>query len=99
MVKSGSALGGVENTTGVHLEDVSVGLDGNGGWSNGDGSLKLINGLWSDVNVVLNENLTLGGISSTSLVNGLVWVVSLELLGGTLNVDESVLLPSTIASV
>lgn len=43
VVKGGSASAGIEDTTGVHLEDSSVGFDGNSNWSVGDGSLELVN--------------------------------------------------------
>ena len=99
VVELGSASGGVEDSTGVHLEDRSVGLNGDGGWSLGNGSLELINGLGSNVGVGGNTNLTLGGRVLAGSISGSVWIVSLELLSVGLGIGEGVVLPSTRASV
>ena len=99
VIELSSASGGVEDSTGVHLEDRSVGLNGNGGWSLGNGSLELINGLGSNVGVGGNTNLTLGGGVLAGSVSGSVWIVSLELLSVGLGIGEGVVLPSTSASV
>ena len=42
VVEGGSALSRGEDTTGVSLENGLVGLDGNGDWSLGNGSLELV---------------------------------------------------------
>jgi len=42
------------------LEDSSVGLNGDGGWTDGNGSLELVNGSSNNVVVGLDKNLTLG---------------------------------------
>jgi len=102
VVEVGSALGGVEDTASVHLEDGLVGLDGDGGWLLGDGGLQLGDGSWGNVGVRGNLNLTLGSIvlAGTGLsVSGGVWVGGLELLEVGLEVFEGVGLPSTIASI
>ena len=99
VIELSSASGGVEDSTGVHLEDRSVGLNGNGGWSLGNGSLELRNGLGSNVGVGGNTNLTLGGGVLAGSVSSGVWIVSLELLSVGLGIGEGVVLPSTSASV
>jgi len=102
VIELGSALLGVENTTGVHLEDGLVGLDGDGGWGLGDGSLELGDGVGWDVLVGSNTDLTKGGIvlagAGLSMTRG-VWVSGLELLELGLKVGEGVGLPSTVATV
>ena len=99
MVEGGSTGGGVEDTTGVHLEDRSVGLNGHSGWSLGDGSLELIDGSGLNVSVGGNTNLTLGGSVLASSISGSVWIVRLELLSVSLGIGESIVLPSTSASI
>jgi len=93
---------GVHDTTGVHLEDGLVGLDGDGDWGLGDGSLQLGDGVGWDVSVRGNTDLTLGGIifagAGLSRSRG-VWVSGLELLKLGLEVGEGVGLPSTLTSV
>jgi len=42
VIKGGSTLSRGEDTTGVSLENGLVGLDGNGDWSLGNGSLELV---------------------------------------------------------
>jgi len=81
------------------LEDGFIGLNGDGDWSLGDGSLELIGGMWSDVGVALHIDRTQGIGGFALLVNTGVWVVRLEFLTVGLGVDEGVLLPSTIATV
>jgi len=58
VVKAGSAGSRVENTTGVHLEDGFVSLNGDGSWLFGNGGLKLSNRSGWDIAVVLNINLS-----------------------------------------
>ena len=99
MVEGGSTGGGVEDTTGVHLEDRSVGLNGHSGWSLGNGSLELIDGSGLNVSVGGNTNLTLGGSVLASSISGSVWIVRLELLSVSLGIVESIALPSTSASI
>jgi len=78
VVKRGSALEGVQDTTSVSLEDRSVGLDGDGGWSLGDGSLEGRNG--SGWNVSVGLDLVVGGLLvSASSISGSVWVLRLVL--------------------
>ena len=99
VIELGSAGGGVHDTGGVHLEDGSVGLNGNGSWSLGNGGLELVDGLGGDVGVGGNSDLTLGGGVLAGSVSGGVWVGSLELLTVGLGVGEGVVLPSSSASV
>jgi len=99
VIELGSASGGVENTTGVHLEHGSVGLEGHGHWGGGDGGLEGIDGGWGHGLVGLHVNLSgvLGGLARS--ISGGVGVVVLEVLSLLLGVLEGVLLPSTVASV
>lgn len=102
VIELGSTLLGVEDTTGVHLEDGLVGLDGDGGWGLGDGGLQLGDGVGWDVLVGSNFDGTLGGIifagAGLSVSRG-IWISGLELLNVRLKVGEGVGLPSTLTSV
>ena len=99
VVELGSAELGVHNTGLVLLEDRSVGLNGDGNWLLGNGGLELVNGSSWDGLVGLDINLSgvLGGLAGSGSSG--VGVVALEVLGVLLGVDESVGLPSTVASV
>ena len=99
VVELGSAEAGVQNTGLVLLEDGSVGLNGDGNWLLGNGGLELVNRLSWDGLVGLNAHLSgvLGSFAGSS--SGGVGVVVLEVLSLLLGVDESVGLPSTVASV
>jgi len=99
VVELGSARSGVEDTSGVHLEHGSVGLEGHGHWGGGDGGLEGIDGGWGHGLVGLHVNLSgvLGGLARS--ISGGVGVVVLEVLSLLLGVLEGVLLPSTVASV
>jgi hypothetical protein len=99
VIELGSAGGGVEDSTGVLLEGSSVGLDGDGGWSLGNGSLEGIDGSSLDGVDSLGVDLTLGGLILAGSISGGVWVGRLELLSVGGNVLHGVGLPSTIASV
>ena len=99
VIEGGSAGGGVEDTTVVELEDGSVSLNGDGGWSLGNGSLELGDGSGLDVSVGLDLDLALGGRVLAGSVSSGVWVVGLELLSVRLGVLEGVSLPSTGASI
>ena len=99
VIEVGSAGGGVEDTSGISLEDELIGLDGHGDWGLGNGSLELGNGVGWDVLVVGNVDLSgVLGIFAGS-VNSVVGVVRLKLLSGLLGVLEGGILPSSIASV
>ena len=94
-----SAGSGVENTGGISLEDEGIGLNGDGGWSGSDGSLKLGNGVGLNVLVGLNGNLSgEGGVLACSIHGG-VGVVLLEVFGLLLSILEGGILPSSIASI
>jgi hypothetical protein len=58
MVKTGSTLLGVENTTGILLEYHGVSLNSDRGWSLSDGSFKLVDAVWPDFLVSSNSNLS-----------------------------------------
>ena len=99
VIEVGSAGSGVEDTTGISLEDKLVGLDGHGDWGEGNGGLELGNRVGWDV--VVRSNVHLSGVLGifAGSVNSVVGVVSLELLSGLLGVGEGGILPSSIASV
>lgn len=102
VVEVGTARGIIEDTRGVHLEDHSVGLDGDGGGGLGDGSLKLVLRVGGDVGVGGNLDLLLGGdgLAGTGDTRaGGVRVVRLELLRVLLKVVEGVGLPATVATI
>jgi len=99
VVELGSALGGVEDTRGVRLEDGSVGLNGDGSWSKSNSGLELGGAVWLDVGVGSNTDDTFGGLSLAASVSGGVGVLRLKLLLGLLEVFPSPLLPSTGAAM
>jgi hypothetical protein len=59
VVEGGSASLGVQDTGFVLLEDGSVGLNGNGDWSLGNGGLQLSNGSSWDGGIGLDIDLSL----------------------------------------
>ena len=95
-----SASGG-DDTTSVALEDELVGLDGNGDWSLGDGSLEL-GGRLGDVLEASDLTNTLGfvvlALSSHASTGG-VWVIALELKWVGLDVLEGVVHKTTVAAL
>jgi hypothetical protein len=99
VVEGGSASLGVQDTGFVLLEDGSVGLNGDGDWSLGNGGLQLGNGSSWDGGIGLDINFTGVLGSSAGLVSSLVGVVVLEVLSLLLGVFEGVRLPSTVASI
>ena len=99
VIEGGTASGGVENTTSVHLEDGGIGLNGDGYWSEGNGSLKLWDGSWGDGGDGFDIDLTLGGGGLAGSISGGVWIVGSELLTNLLEIVHGVGLPTTIATV
>ena len=99
MVELLSALGGGNNTTSVHLEDVGIGLNGNGDWSLSESSLKL--GSRSNGNILESGNLTnsLGGNVLAGSISGGVTVVGLSLEWVLLDVSKSKVHETTIATI
>jgi len=87
-----------DDTTGVHLEDHLVGLDGDGNWSLGNGGLEL-GGRWADILEASDLTNTLGGLVLAGTVSGLVWVLGLELKWGGLDVLEGIVHKTTVATV
>ena len=103
VVKIGAALGAVEDTTAVGLEDVLVGLDGDGKGLGGEGGLHLADVRGSDEAVFAHVD---GG--SRCLVIGARWngtssrdigVDGLQFGLGGLPVLEGLVLPATVATV
>jgi len=99
VIEVGSASSRVEDTTGVTLEDESIGLDGDGGWGGGDGGLELGNGVGWDVGVGLDIDLSSEGGGLARSVSGGVTIVGLEVLSLFLSILEGGILPSSIATV
>jgi len=103
VVEGGSAGGGVKDTTVVHLEDRFVGLNGDGYDLLIEGSLELRYAVGWNLVVSSNSDLTKLGLSnitgaSLSMSRG-IWVVGLKSVWVLLEVLESLVLPSTLASV
>ena len=98
MIEAGSAGGGVQDTTGISLEDRSIGLNGDGDDSLGNSSLELGNRVGWNAGVRSNvgSGLLLVRARSTS---GSVWVLSLSLDVVGLKIVEGMVLPSSLASV
>jgi len=101
VIKGGSASGGVHDTTGVSLENLGVGFDGDGDWSCSNGG-KEGGGRPSLDGVDLRDesdwsSFLLAG-SGGSLSSG-VWVLSLGNLTVSGDVFHTVGLPSTTTSV
>lgn len=101
VVEVGTALGGVEDTGLVHLEDELVGLNGDGSWLLGNGGLELVDGVGLDVGVARDLDLLeglvgLAGAGGTSTRG--VWVVSHQFIWVSLQVVEGRVLPTTVAA-
>jgi len=102
VVELGTAVSGVEDTTGVHLESHLIGLNGDRDGGLVNGSLKLGDGVGGDVGVGSNLDLLerLGALAGTGLARaGGIRVVRLKLLRVGLKVLEGVVLPATLAAV
>ena len=101
VVEVGTALGGVEDTGLVHLEDELVGLNGDGSWLLGNGGLELVDGVGLDVGVARDLDL-LEGLVGLAGAGGTgargVWVVSHQFIGVGLQVVEGRVLPTTVAA-
>lgn len=86
------------------MEDRLVGLDGYGDNTLLDGTLEASGGVFRDISVVLDGDIT-GGKASlasglvTGLGVGIIGVLGLESLTVLLQVLEGLVLPSTIAAV
>lgn len=98
MVEAGTTLGSVEDTS-VVVHEVSVlSVDGNAGWASLDGSLELVDALWWNGVVRLDEDLSLGGVVFARAGLRNVWVVRLKLLAVGLQIVEGVDLKTSIAT-
>jgi len=97
VVELGSTSSG-NDTTGVHLEDGLVGLDGDGDWSLADGSLELGGG-GGDILETGNLTNTLGGLVLAGTVHTSVWVAGFELKWVALDVFEGVVHETTVATL
>ena len=98
VVKSGTAGGSSDDTTGVVAEDVGGSINGHRHGAGVDGGLEGGKALGGDLGVRGGGDLAIGGVVLAGLVSGVVRVAALvlELVGGT--VLEDVLLPATIAA-
>ena len=103
VVEGGSALGRGNDTRGVHLEDRLVGLNGDGNWSSSEGSLKVsTGGVLFDIGESNDFTNSLGGIILAlvpEMVSSSVWIVSLEHEWALLDVLESVVHKTTVATL
>ena len=98
VIKCGTTIFGVENTTIVGLEDFAISLDGNWGWAFGNKSLKLGNWvLWYSFEA-FSVDLTLWFIVLASLIATLVWVSWFFLEFVLLGIGESFKHLTTIAT-
>ena len=103
VVEAGSAFGAVEDTALVGLEDVLVGLDGDGKRLGGKGGLHLADIACGDETIV--GNVDGGGTGLVVVATGnlagsrCVWVDFLKLSLVVLPVGEGLVLPATVASV
>ena len=96
-VTTGSNVG--EDTTGVGLEVVSVGLDGDGDGLHGDSILEGSHGLGGDLGEGGNGDVGgLGLVVRAGTVGGGVSVVSLEVSIVAFEVGESASLPASVAT-
>jgi len=100
MVKLGSASSG-DDSTGVPMEDSLIGLDGNGDWSFVKSSFK---GCWvASWDILVSSHLddTLSSLvfASKNAGGSSVWIFGLGLKWVGLNIFESVVHQSTLASV
>ena len=103
VVELGSALGGGDDTGGIGLEDRLVGLDGDGNWSSGKSSLEVsTGGILNDILEASNFTDSLGGVEFAlvpEMVGTSVWIVTLEHEWGFLDVFESVVHETTVATL
>jgi len=89
------ATGVIQNTTGVHCENILVGLDTDSDWLFGNSSLQLGNRFRRDVGIRLNANLTKRGIIFAIAifvweVSRGVWISGLKFLEVRLEVLEGI---------
>ena len=103
MVQIGAAVGAVEDTARVELEDESVGL-------NGDDQGLLLQGSGHTISVVVGDPLVARGVEASTWLAALVagrlgavardvWVVSLEDWLVAFEVLDGLVLPATVAAV
>ena len=98
VIKLGSTLSGVDDSTLVVHEDVLVGLDDDGDGSLADGSLELGNAVGLNLVVVGDSDLAHSGLISALTVLGVVRVVHSLLLGVSTEVLEGFVGSSSLAS-
>jgi len=89
---------GGDDTTGVSLEGELVGLNGDGDWSLVEGSLELGSG-WGDIGETGNFTNTRGFDVRAGTVGTSVWVGGLELEWVGLDIFESVVHKTTVATL
>jgi len=102
VIEVGSTLSGVDDTTGVVVEDFLVSLDGNGDDTLLNGTLEASSRVLRNVSVVLDLNVTggLSGIADASVSGsrgvGIFVFLSLSV---ALQILESSILPATVATL
>jgi len=99
VVELGSASRAGDDTSSVTLEGNLIGLNGNRDWSLVESGLELSRAHRLDILESSNFTNTLRGIVFADSISGSVRIVSLELKRSSLNVLESVVHETTIASV
>jgi len=101
VVKSGSAFGTLDDTSGILVENRFVGFNCNRDWSNGEGSLHLVSTLLFDISVRcdLDSTLLLVVLASEETGRGFIWVVFLSLKCMGFGVFESKVHQTTTASM
>jgi len=101
VIEGGSACGGVHDTTGISLENFSVGFDGNRDWSLSDSGKELSGRVGLDGVDFGDESFWASSLLAGSRVSGSggVWVCSLGGLSVGGNVFHTLGLPSTSASI
>lgn len=103
VIKVSSTLMRVDDTSGVVVEDLFVGLDGHRDYTLLNGTLEANSRVLRNISVVLNSDITSG---KGSLARGLmasfgvrvIRVLSFESLTVLLQIIEGLILPSTIAA-
>ncbi len=98
MIEFSSASFGVEDTSSVRLEDLSVGFNGDWDWTLVKGSLKLADAVSGNSLIVGSSYNTFTGIVVTFLVLSFVWIVRLGFEGWFGSIIEGKTHISTIAT-
>jgi len=99
VIELSSALWVVHDSGLVTLERISVSFNSHGGWSLGNGSLKLGWRLWSNSRVRCNFDSTSDALVLASSVDTFIWIIGLNGLGVGFIVVESKSLETSLATM